>query len=261
MKKYSLLIVDDQANWRDVLVGLFKNSFNVVSTSSYGDALKSIRRQHPSFHVVITDMRLNDEEQSNEDGLKLIEELNKDGSETKSIVITGYPTVGSARRALAQLQAYDYFEKHPSDGTSFDIAAFRSRVQNAAEEAELQRLNNFNVLAEFTSSDGETSFFSSALILKSGESYQLKLSLQNKPSEFSLPIRFNQANKLSVFLFAEHMEVLPGTEWTWDVAEIKNSVQPLVTIVPKYPGQKTLMLEIQQNFHQLLRISHKVNVT
>lgn len=91
------------------------------------------------FNVVITDMRLRDEEVGNEDGLRLIADLNKLGDETKTILVTGYPTIATAKRALAQLAAFDYLEKYPSDGSGFDIEKFKLVVHAAAEEAEQLR--------------------------------------------------------------------------------------------------------------------------
>lgn len=264
MKKYTLLVVDDQANWRDLLVEMLreKEAFNIMSAGSYEEALKLIRRQQPPFHVIITDLRLRDDEQSNEEGLRLIEELSRNGSETNSIVITGYPTVGSARRAFAQFQAYDYFEKHPSDGSPFDVAAFQNCALRAAEDAERKRPRSLHLAVEIASLEqGPAFLFSQVPDLKLGEGYHLKLSLHDTPSESSWPILFNQVEKLTVFLFAEHMEVLPGVEWTWDVSEASHTRQTVVTIVPRQAGEKKLMLEIQQNSNPLVRIPCKANVS
>lgn len=264
MKKFTLLVVDDQANWRDLLVEMLKEkeAFNIMCAGSYDEALKLIRRQQPPFHVIITDLRLRDDEQSNEEGLRLIDELSRSGSQTNSIVITGYPTVGSARRAFAQFQAYDYFEKHPSDGSPFDVAAFQSCVLRAAEDAERKRPRSLHLVVEISSQEqGATFPYSRVADLQLGKTYHLKLSLHDTPSVSSWPVLFNQTEKLTVFLFAEHMEVLPGVEWIWDVTETNNARQTAVTIVPRQAGEKKLMLEIQQNSHPLVRIPCKTNVS
>lgn len=143
VKKYSVLVIDDQANWRELLVDLLKDGFDVKSAEDYEGALELIRNQAPPFHVVVTDMRLKDEEIGNEDGLKLIEDLNKRGDETKTIVVTGYPTIDTTKRALSSLDAYDYLEKRPSDGKPFDVEEFQLTVHRAAEEAEKDRPEGF----------------------------------------------------------------------------------------------------------------------
>lgn len=137
--KYGVLILDDQANWRDLLSEILENQFNAQCVSSYDEAIKAIQGQEPPFHVVVTDMRLNDSEAGNEGGLKLIEYLNKRGDETNTIVVTGYPTIETAKRALKTLNAYDYLEKHPSDGTPFDTEMLKRTVNMAAQEAEKRR--------------------------------------------------------------------------------------------------------------------------
>ncbi len=142
-KKYSVLVIDDQANWRELLVNLLEDEFDVKSASNHDDALEIIRNQIPPFHVVVTDMRLKDEEVGNEDGLKLVEYLNKRGDETKMIVVTGYATIDTARKALSLLAAYDYLEKRPSDGSPFAIEKFRKIVHHAAEEVEQKRPQGF----------------------------------------------------------------------------------------------------------------------
>jgi ActR/RegA family two-component response regulator len=138
----TVLVVDDQSNWRDVMVALLKDDFAVFQASSHNAALKAILEQDPPFHVVVTDIRLVDEETANEGGLTLLEQLNKMGTETQTIVITGYPTIETARTALGQLQAFDYILKVPEHG-KFSPAEFRRTVQQAAEKAERQRPRAF----------------------------------------------------------------------------------------------------------------------
>jgi DNA-binding NtrC family response regulator len=152
-KKYSVLVVDDQDNWREILSELLleedlKDQFDVVKADSYERALDFIRNQHPPFHVVVTDMRLVDEDPRNEGGLQLVEYLNNRGDETKVIVVTGYPTVATARRALSKLKAYDYLEKRPSDGSQFSPMKFQHLVYQAAQESETLRPEGFNSILQ-----------------------------------------------------------------------------------------------------------------
>jgi len=143
MKKCSVLVIDDQENWRELLVDLLDDQFDVKSAKDYEGALEVIQNQNPPFHVVVTDMRLKDEEVGNEDGLRLIKYLNERGDETKTIVVTGYATLDTAKRALSTLAAYDYLEKRPSDGASFNIKEFQQIVYRAAQDAEEKRPEGF----------------------------------------------------------------------------------------------------------------------
>jgi ActR/RegA family two-component response regulator len=143
--KHSALIVDDQVNWRELLAELLEQEFEVVTANNYAEAIETINQRISAFHVIVTDMRLKDEEAGNEDGLKLIEYPNLDNGFTKRIIVTGYATLKSQRTALAKLKAFDYFEKHPSDGSDFPRSDFVERIRIAAVEAEKRRVDSMHL--------------------------------------------------------------------------------------------------------------------
>lgn len=146
--KQSVLIVDDQKNWRDLLKEILEDHFDVASAESYPEALDVISKKVSPFHVVVTDMRLKDKEPGNEDGVKLIEYLYDQRDKTKTILLTGYPNVATAKKTL-KLAAHDYLEKHPADGSEFNPDEFRKNVKKAADEAEKNRNHLVFVLMPF----------------------------------------------------------------------------------------------------------------
>ena len=133
-KKARVLIVDDQPNWRGLFSDLLEEEYEVTSVGSYQEALKALDRD-PPFQVAVVDIRLDDKDQSNEGGLRLIERINDSGMPTKSIIVTGYPSIQTSRRAFRDLDVSDYIEKYPEDGRSFDIVDFRRAVNKAMEES------------------------------------------------------------------------------------------------------------------------------
>lgn len=135
-QKYSVLIVDDQKNWRELLTEILEDQFDTYYVNDYIDAIDAIDNQEPPFHVVVTDMRLTDQEVGNEDGLKLVEHLNQRGDGTKAIVVTGYATIDSAKRAIKNLDVYDYLEKGSSGGPEINAVELRRKVLAAAKDAE-----------------------------------------------------------------------------------------------------------------------------
>jgi len=137
-KKLSVLVVDDDVNWRPLMVTLLRDEFEVDSVATYEDAIRSILERKTPYHVVVTDIRYKDEEKENEDGLRLVEQLNRLGEYTKFVVITGYPSIDTAKRAIGRLAAFDYLEKYPVSG-NFGIREFQTTVRKAAKEAERQR--------------------------------------------------------------------------------------------------------------------------
>lgn len=147
--KYSVLIVDDRDSWRNLLKEILEKDFIIVTASNIEEALGQIAKASEPFHVMVTDMRLTEEETGNEDGLKLIEYLKKQEGRTNSIVVTGYPTTSSMHKAAFELQVAEYLEKHPADGTSFNYKKFLEEVLKAAKEAEINRNNLVFILMPF----------------------------------------------------------------------------------------------------------------
>lgn len=141
-RKKSVLVVDDDDNWRPLLVTLLCDEFDVEFEAEYDSALWKILNRTNPYHVVVTDIRYLDDEKENEDGLRLVEQLNRLGEYTKSIVITGYPSIDTAKRAIGGLAVFDYLEKYPASG-DFDIAGFQNTVRKAAKEAEERRPHGF----------------------------------------------------------------------------------------------------------------------
>ena len=130
-----VLVVDDQKNWRDTLVTDLLDEFKVKSVASYSEARRVVLDEHPP--VVIADIRLDDADEANEDGLKLLEQIRELGEGTNVIVVTGYPTIATVRKALQDFRAFDYIEKYPA--SPFDRIGFKSAVRNAFADAQRRR--------------------------------------------------------------------------------------------------------------------------
>ncbi|MBN1483815.1 MAG: response regulator [Chloroflexia bacterium] len=149
MDERFVLIVDDHQNWREVLEGLLEDEYVVTTAKDYSEALAALKGQDPPFHVAVVDIRLEDADPRNEQGLDLVFELNQMGLYTKTIVLTGYSSVDRAIKALRDLFAYKYLEKTPLGGQKFDLVEFRNIVREAAAEAEARRQSYVFVLMPF----------------------------------------------------------------------------------------------------------------
>jgi ActR/RegA family two-component response regulator len=134
-EKFSILVVDDHKNWRDTIQSLLSSDYDVVPAASYSQGLQAYCDKFPPYHVVIADMRLDETDTANEDGLRLIAEVQKQGGYTQTIVVTGYPSVDTVKRALRGYEAYEYIEKHPDSG-EFDLKGFLKHVKRATAKAE-----------------------------------------------------------------------------------------------------------------------------
>jgi ActR/RegA family two-component response regulator len=138
-KQAAVLIVDDDRQSRKLLSDLLSNDFDVSIAGNFRAAMNILRTQNPPFHVAVVDIRLNDSDTANEEGLSLIEELNRSGKYTNAIVVTGFSTLQREKKALRDLGVFDYFEKNPRDKIDFDHKEFCRRVQEAAADAESRR--------------------------------------------------------------------------------------------------------------------------
>ncbi len=103
-EQIKVLVVDD-----DEVVRLsFQRSlqaahYNVEAAASGEDALQAL--EHKRFDVVLVDLRM-----PGMDGLTVLKSIKQTCPQSEVVVITGYPTVESAKEAV-RLGAYDYLAK------------------------------------------------------------------------------------------------------------------------------------------------------
>ena len=102
--KNRILIVDDDETVRQsYLRSLESISCNIEAASDGEEALQTM--EHKPFDVVLLDMRM-----PGQDGLSVLRTIKQKWPESEVVIITGYPTVDSAKQAV-QLGAYDYVAK------------------------------------------------------------------------------------------------------------------------------------------------------
>ena len=141
-EKRAALVVDNQQEWRQQLTNLLGSEFSLACVESYTQALQVLDSQNSPFHVVITEIRL-DETREREEGFALAEEINARGEHTRVIFLSRYTSNENAnyvRRAYKEFGAFDYVEKTPQINVSTpEGQKFLDRVREAAEEAERSR--------------------------------------------------------------------------------------------------------------------------
>ena len=102
-KNRILVVDDDETVRRSYLRSLEGMSCQVAAASDGEEALQSME-QNPS-DVVLLDMRM-----PGQDGLSVLRTIKQKWPESEVVIITGYPTVDSAKEAV-RLGAYDYVAK------------------------------------------------------------------------------------------------------------------------------------------------------
>jgi two-component system nitrogen regulation response regulator NtrX len=125
-----ILVIDDEADIRDLVSGILEDDGHQVRTARDSDeALDALRRRSPA--MVVLDIWL---QGSRIDGLELLTMLKEIDSELPVVVISGHGTIETAVAAIRK-GAYDFVEK------PFTADRLLLVVQRALETSRLKREN------------------------------------------------------------------------------------------------------------------------
>lgn len=126
VEEFTVLLVDDEVEFLDVLVKrLRKRKLSLLSASSGEEALKLIR-EHP-VDVAVLDVKM-----PGMDGISVLKEIKKINSSIEVIMLTGHANVEVALEGM-ELGAFDYLMK-PVD---FDELLYK--LQDAYKKRTLQQ--------------------------------------------------------------------------------------------------------------------------
>ena len=99
MYKGRVLVVDDLPDVRTTLSGLLSDEgYEVRSASSRVEALQMLNAER--FHIAVLDVRLDEADEDNQDGLLLMHEIREKDPNVAIIILTGYANVKMVREAL-----------------------------------------------------------------------------------------------------------------------------------------------------------------
>ena len=94
-----ILVVDDLPDVRETTQGILEDEGYVVrSAANKEEALRAITTE--CIHVAILDVRLDEWDEKNRDGLDLMHEINRINPATAIIILTGYADVKMVQEAL-----------------------------------------------------------------------------------------------------------------------------------------------------------------
>jgi len=130
-----ILIVEDYADWQDLLSGMLMREGHQVQTASSLQEAAELILKEKDLDLAILDIRLVETDESNEDGMRLLSEIHRHHRFTRVIMISGHGNMEIQRRAFREFKAFDFFRKE-----QFDSEEFRKGVQEAVEAAARQRL-------------------------------------------------------------------------------------------------------------------------
>lgn len=129
MKEVDILIVDDRQVWRDTLVDtLVSEPYSVETATNYIEASHALATNH--YKLAVVDIRLMAADAENEDGLRLLADIERAGLNTKVIIVTGPGTEQHKQIANQSQRLLAFINKR-----EFSIAEFRDLVRQAVSRA------------------------------------------------------------------------------------------------------------------------------
>jgi DNA-binding NtrC family response regulator len=122
--------VDDKRKWREMLSKFIANGqYSVKTATSYAEASHALATSR--FKLVIVDISLVDTDPENEDGLRLLADIDKAGLDTKVIIVTGYGTEEKKEIASQSPRLVAFIHKH-----EIELSNFRRLVRQAVGRVE-----------------------------------------------------------------------------------------------------------------------------
>jgi DNA-binding NtrC family response regulator len=103
-----ILIVDDQMMYLKSLELALKKQYDVQLATNFDNALKTLREEN--CDIVLIDIRLDEEDDKNMDGLRILEWLKMNKPEVIPFVMSTYQEFSYAQQAL-NLGARHFFKK------------------------------------------------------------------------------------------------------------------------------------------------------
>jgi len=125
-----VLVVDDLEKWRkELAITLQREGWYTDSASTTAEVLLRLREAH--YHLLILDIRLEDSDPNNTEGIDLLRELDKQGlsEPTAVIILSAYGTQEQMRLAFKDFKVADFLSKD-----HFTKAKFLGSVQQVFSE-------------------------------------------------------------------------------------------------------------------------------
>ncbi len=147
MSQGRVMLVDDTHDQRVMLAGLLVDEgYEVRTASTRTDALQLIESER--FDVAVLDVRLDESDEENVEGLLLMRDINALAPDVPVIILTGHPSVSVIKEALRRGEngvppAFDFLEKAESDQLPIYVGRAiekRESVQTLISQGEGDRI-------------------------------------------------------------------------------------------------------------------------
>jgi len=124
-----ILIVEDLEKWRDeVGASLRRAGFHVDAVASTAEALA--RMEGDFYHLMVLDIRMEESEPENEEGMELLRKLNEHGEAMQIMVLSGHSTPEQMREAFRDFDVADFIVKE-----NFNNDVFAAQVSETLSKS------------------------------------------------------------------------------------------------------------------------------
>ena len=149
-----VLIVEDNVSWLRIYEKLLKrHGYQIFIANEYPAALGLISRHF--FHAAIVDIRLIEKDETNEQGMAVLNKLSETGEETGLIVITAYPTDERIKKAYTKYNVVDFIRKDKYDSEIL-LAGLEKAIKQSKgflEKREKEEVNLANLIRKTNPQD------------------------------------------------------------------------------------------------------------
>jgi DNA-binding NtrC family response regulator len=121
-----ILIVEDNADWRELLAGLLRREGHDVDAAATLPEAQALVEQTRDLDLAIVDIRLVESDEANQQGMQLLAGIHACQPLTRVILITGHGTMELQRRAFREFKAFDFFRKEEFDGDEFRKSVYEA---------------------------------------------------------------------------------------------------------------------------------------
>jgi len=149
-KKETILIVDDDAEYRQALGEALDSEFAVALAASVSEAQE---RVNEGVSAVLLDVRLQNENSANKDGMVFLESLKQNHPDLPVVMMTNYGDIDIAVEAI-RLGAADFIQKARVDPREYrkvlHLAIKHSKLErkSAAQEEDLRRFEPWDLIGD-----------------------------------------------------------------------------------------------------------------
>lgn len=125
MRKYHILVVEDEPDWREDAFRepLEEAGYKVTTSNDYKEAIAALERQ--AFDLAVIDINLTGQ-RGNQDGIRVMERIASLDQGIKAIVVSGSKSRAMAAESVKKFRPIAFLDK-----PTFDVNEFLTLIEKA----------------------------------------------------------------------------------------------------------------------------------